>query len=385
MNQVVTIMMALIKSVICDEPVDNKLIEQITPEVRKELYSLSKKHDLAHLVAYALKKENALGDDEISELFSRSIYVAVARYTKIVTEQEKICNLLEQHQIMYVPLKGAVIRDYYPEPWMRTSCDIDILVREEDLEEAERILVKTLAYERASQDYHDISLYSPSGVHLELHFSIMENDNKIDGMLGRVWEYVDPIESNSCQYAMRPVFFAFHQMAHAMYHFEHGGCGIRPFIDIWLLNNGEKYDKEELRELYNCCRMEKFSEGVTKLIGVWFENKEHTELTNSMEQFICVGGVYGSAKNNILIARERHKYSKGYLMTRIFAPRKVLEEKYPILNKRRVLYLYYLARRWLKFFDSTVRRKAIEEIKINQRIKQNDVKEMKKMFQRLDL
>ncbi|MBO4954226.1 MAG: nucleotidyltransferase family protein, partial [Clostridia bacterium] len=36
--------------------------------------------------------------------------------------------------IDFMPLKGAVIRQYYPEPWMRTSCDIDIHVKKDRLE-----------------------------------------------------------------------------------------------------------------------------------------------------------------------------------------------------------------------------------------------------------
>ena len=44
------------------------------------------------------------------------------------------CNALEKAQIPFVPLKGSVIRKYYPEAWMRTSSDIDVLVHKEDVE-----------------------------------------------------------------------------------------------------------------------------------------------------------------------------------------------------------------------------------------------------------
>ena len=39
-----------------------------------------------------------------------------------------ICSALNRESIAYIPLKGSVIKDLYPESWMRTSCDIDILV-----------------------------------------------------------------------------------------------------------------------------------------------------------------------------------------------------------------------------------------------------------------
>ena len=41
---------------------------------------------------------------------------------------QKTSFKIKKVQIPFLPLKGSVIRQYYPEPWMRTSCDIDILV-----------------------------------------------------------------------------------------------------------------------------------------------------------------------------------------------------------------------------------------------------------------
>ena len=36
-------------------------------------------------------------------------------------ELEEICEILKEENIDFIPLKGAFIRNYYPEPWMRTS------------------------------------------------------------------------------------------------------------------------------------------------------------------------------------------------------------------------------------------------------------------------
>jgi hypothetical protein len=48
-------------------------------------------------------------------------------------EFERICLVLEKAKIPHIPLKGSVLRKLYKEPWLRTSCDIDILVQEETL------------------------------------------------------------------------------------------------------------------------------------------------------------------------------------------------------------------------------------------------------------
>lgn len=53
-----------------------------------------------------------------------------------------ICSIFDKIKIAYIPLKGAVIRPYYPYDSMRTSCDIDILIHEEDLELAIKNLIE---------------------------------------------------------------------------------------------------------------------------------------------------------------------------------------------------------------------------------------------------
>lgn len=65
---------------------------------------------------------------------------------KINHEYNRICDALESVEISFLPLKGSVLRQYYPEPWMRTSCDIDILVHENDLEKTTEYLVRDLGY-----------------------------------------------------------------------------------------------------------------------------------------------------------------------------------------------------------------------------------------------
>ena len=88
----------------------------------------------------------------------------------------------------------------------------------------------------SEKNYHDISLFSPDNVHLELHFSIKEAQDNIDGLLSKVWDYCVPTENSSYRYKFTSEYFIFHQTAHMSYHFLNGGCGIKPFIDLFLLN-----------------------------------------------------------------------------------------------------------------------------------------------------
>ena len=98
----------------------------ITQDMLKPLYAISKKHDLAHLLCDALDKNGFLLDGtEACKYFLQERNIAIYRYEQLEYEYEQICNVFEQNKIEFIPLKGCVIRKFYPEPWMRTSCDIE--------------------------------------------------------------------------------------------------------------------------------------------------------------------------------------------------------------------------------------------------------------------
>ena len=100
MEQIIRIFTQIIKAELSGGSLDEDVIQQMTPDMIENLYHLSKMHDLTHIVAVALQKYGLLGEDEISEMFFHSIFAAVKRYENIRYEQEQICDLFEQEQII---------------------------------------------------------------------------------------------------------------------------------------------------------------------------------------------------------------------------------------------------------------------------------------------
>ena len=319
----------------------------ITDSELEDLYNTSKAHDVAHLVGYSLDK-NALLSGKIAEKFKKQVYLAVYRYQMITHEVEAICSTLEADGIDHIALKGARMCKLYPQPWMRTSCDIDILVKKEDLECAIDSLVKKLNYSTGKMNYHDISLFSESGVHLELHFSIRENMKSIDFMLDRVWEHSALIDGKKHSFEQSPEFFIFHNVTHMSYHFTHGGCGIRPFIDLYLLKNSLSFNEDELQKLLCECSLERFYECACHLSDVWLGDKEHSEATRQMEDYILKGGVYGSFENGVSAQQSINGGRFRHVMSKVFIPRDVLMVQFPIVEKHKYLTPAMQVARWFK-------------------------------------
>ena len=155
---------------------------------------------------------------------------------------ERISAILDAAGIPYVLLKGAVLRYLYPEKNLRTSSDIDILVQEKDLDAAVSSIEAATSFKTKKCNYHDVYMAS-TRVNLELHFSIKENMENIDQLLVHVWDYAEPTGDGN-RYVFTPEFQVFHVIAHMSYHMVHGGLGIRPFLDLWLLRTKTEFDED---------------------------------------------------------------------------------------------------------------------------------------------
>ena len=125
------VMFALLRSAVCGGLLSGEEISLYSPDILPEITSLAQKHDVIHLIVFALKMNGLL--DESNKNIESKMLIAVYRLEKLNYELTKLCAALEQAEIPFIPLKESVLRQYYPEPWMRTSCDIDVLVHKENL------------------------------------------------------------------------------------------------------------------------------------------------------------------------------------------------------------------------------------------------------------
>ena len=366
------VLFALIRNIICGETISDETKYACTEAQLALVYDLAAKHDLAHLVGQAVGSL-ALPDCEALTKCKRAAMSAFLNHARQERELQKVCSALEAAEIPFVPLKGAVLRKFYPEPWLRTSCDLDILIQKDDLSMAENLLKTTLGYRFADRSGHDASFFSPDGVHIELHFDLIEDGraNAANSLLGRVWEDAQPAEGCQFRHVMSDRFFYFYHIAHMAKHFETGGCGIRPFIDLWLLEHAVSGDLPARDALLQTGNLLQFATAVRQLSRVWFDGAEADPLSVRLENFLLHGGVYGSTDNRVALHKESRGGKAGYLLSRIFAPSEKLKSYYPILKKHPYLMPVMQIRRWFMLFRPDIARQAKKELSINSKATQS--------------
>lgn len=361
-SEITNVLFPLIRAGICDKKLKENNFN-LSPELLEQLYNLTKSHDIAHIIALALKKEKLLSQDEISQKYQKQWMIAVYRYETINYELKRVSEILENNTIAFLPLKGSVLRKYYPEPWMRTSCDIDILIHPEDADKAISALIDLGFAKQKSTTTYDYQLKSPGGVHLELHFSLKQDASilQAERILDNVWSECELEAGKNYEYCMSNEMFMLYHIVHMANHFTYGGCGIRPIIDLWLLIENLELDDDKLHSLLSQSKMLEFYEASVKLSRVWMENDSHTDVTSHMEQFILTGGIYGNSSSAALMKAAKGEGKIQSFFKLLFLSKTNLEVEYPCLKEYPVLLPFYQIKRWFRIFDRK-KRHRVEEI-----------------------
>lgn len=343
------VMFALLRFEIFGTELCERAKKAITPEILPTLYKLSKKHDLAHLIGNALDKNGLLPENsEAKKRFLAERNKAVYRLEQQNYELDRVCESLEEAGIDFLPLKGNVIRAYYPKGWQRTSCDIDILVQADQLDEAAKHLSETLSYEIGEKTVNDLSLFAPNGVHIELHYDLTECGRFSPDILGDIWQYASVKEGSKHRYFLSNEAVYFYHIAHMVKHFEDGGCGVRPFLDLYLLAKHMPMYELKAKEMLASYHFTDFAKACEKLARVWFEREEHDQTSKRLEAFILHGGAYGTVDNRVALQQAKKGGKLRYLWSRIFISNRELKLKYPALEKRPYLAPFYHIKRWCK-------------------------------------
>lgn len=340
-------MIQLIRCEICGEQPDPDLYSLSADEWRSVL-ALAKKHSLSHLAADAALKNGLVTDDALVAECQRCKYYAIMHHVRLSACLQKLRVIFTDGNIPFLPLKGSVIRDSYPEAWMRTSSDIDVLIPGSSFEDAKKLLESDSRFRHVNTTPHDLTFRMTEGIRLELHHSLIESNRigKAEALLEEIWDY--SVNTDQLEYALKDEMFYYYHLAHMAKHIENGGCGIRPFIDLWLLNH--RFPANPSRdELLIRGGLKTFADVAVGLSEYWFGDDRHpSESVLLLDRFITEGGSFGTKENTVRIKNAKSHGKAGYLLEKVWMPYQYLCIQYPSLKGKRILQPAYEFRRWMR-------------------------------------
>lgn len=384
-QRTIQMLFALLRSAISGSKLTEEERNDFSDELIPGLIKVASKHDIAHLLVSGLKLNGLVSKGDMG--VERSLLKAIYRCEHLKHEYENLCSTLERAQIPFLPLKGSIIRDYYPEAWMRTSCDIDVLVREEDLERAMAVLVEGHGYTYQKEGSHEIVFFSQNNVVIELHHDLIEEGrvNASSDVLKHVWDVVTLREGFAYWYEMPNELFYFYHIAHMAKHFMSGGCGIKPFMDLWVLEGKMTLDTQAFGQLLQKGQLMDFYSVVKQTVSVWFGDAAHNNVTANVEKFVLDGGTYGTVSNASVIAAATGESRLATFLKWVFISRENLEKLYPELEQRPNRFVYYQVKRWFRIFNKSKREKIKNLAAARNSVTDGDIKSASELLNRLGL
>ncbi len=375
-----SVLLEILRSAVNCVETSSAVVERISSENILPLYRLAKKHDLAHVVSKFAEQNQIQTDRETKTLLQREELLSIYRHEQMKYAYEEICSAFDADGIAYLPLKGAVLRPYYPYESMRTSCDIDILVHEGDLDLAIASLKKK-GYSCGKDHYHDVSLYAPSKVHLELHYSVKENMEKLDRILQDAWQYAVP--AGQFRFEFTKEFFVFHFFSHMAYHFVAGGSGLRSLLDLWVMEHRMGIPFACASELLEKAGIARFAEQMSELANRCFTYADRDVIDDPLLRYIFQGGVYGSMPNRVAVDKTKTGSAAVYALKRLFLPYPIMTIRYPVLKKAPYLLPVFWVVRGISALFRRKRRRIAAEMLLVDHLPEEKAKEVRGILARL--
>ena len=382
MDKLLKILTSSISRVVFDKPQEE--FGALSIEQAKALFACAKGHDLAHILGYDLKDSSVI-PEEVKKYYVQAFMTAVSRHEMISHQLTRVKERFNQNKLYYIPLKGAVIKNLYPQPWMRTSTDIDILIKREDLEIATKLLIE-LGFEKGDTLVYDIAFTIDNSVTVELHFGFYneKNQKEYTRLLEEIWQTATVIDG-SFEMQMTDKYLYYYHLEHMAKHVKHGGCGMRSFVDLVLLNQMQGVDADGREEIIKKANLEKFNNACVKLANVWFNGESHQELTKCLEEYILNGGTFGTFQTQANAQVVRRGSKTKFIFSRIFLPYSDLTERYPKLKKHKCLLPYYQVHRWVAGIFKGKGKDAKKQVKASLKVSKKTQKQLKQMFNNLDI
>ncbi len=318
----------------------------------KNLYYFSKKNSLCQCVYHAVKNADFVSES-IKSRFRAFYDMNISKQLSEEKMLAEIFDVLNQKGIKYMPLKGYLLRSFYPEQFLRYSSDTDIYICAED-EEIITETVKSFGPEISFRDTNEIIFKQKPYINLEFHKQLISPITRI----GKLYDYkpfVSGINKSGSQYLMTDNDFYIYHICHLAQHFYASGAGIKFFVDIEVMLKNMNLDFQYINEQLDKYNLKKFSDECIKLVRHWFENGN--DYNKDFENLILNAESFGL--DELTYFNETDGGRRTYFLTRLFPSAERLEYRYPKIKNRKYLLPYY----WVKRIFSSLNKAGSFKIK----------------------
>lgn len=297
----------------------------------EKLLLLAKGHMLLPLLCDGLQKAGVWEEvpQEAAKTLEKACMQAVYQDAQMEYCRQKLEARLKEEKVPYVFLKGAVLKYDYPDPALRTMCDMDVLVRTENYPQIDAI-ARELKGEAGHSDGNHRNYRFPGGVEVEFHPNLIHQDTPVGTDINPGWQYTEQTPDGI---RMTEEGIYLNTLCHLANHFVLGGVGVRFVLDVWVNRHLRKnpIDREKVESELSRFGLLEFAENVEALAEYWFGAGESSPLLEELGEYILTSGSHGrtdrAVLNNVTLSKGGSRASA--LWGKIFYSRKEMEDRFP--------------------------------------------------------
>lgn len=375
MDQIYNDFINLLVKYLLNEKVD------ITSMHLKRMYKLADFHSLKYLYLKAVE----FNDVQIPVDLKFEMQKEIIKCTTQLAELDSIRESLNEASIDFLPLKGSIIRSYYPDPAYRSMCDLDILVKRHDIKKTGKCL-KKLGYEKFyhnEEAAHDSYSKHPF-MKVEIHRKLVLNNAVTYNYLVKTMDRT--IVKEKHERKLSDSDFYIYIIIHSAKHFSGGGTGIRILFDLhYMYQANLDLDFDYIKKILKEFDYDTYEELLRSISNKLFNKEELNNDELDLLEFLVTSGTYGTVYNDILGSMEDADKSnkKKYLLKRLFPPLKTMKQRNPILKKIPILLPFFWFTRLIKglfhYKEHDSERKQVENVNVEALNKRKRIKEITKM------
>ena len=335
--------------------INQKECEDIGDVDFKELFSLAKKHQVYNIIYPVICDFDSIPQYEKDKWRNYNL-TEIKRMITINNERSAIFNALKDNKIRFMPLKGLILKNYYPKESMRQMSDNDILFDEENRDAVAEIM-KNFGYKPVATGENSDDYFKAPYCTFEFHRNLFFEEHDFCPRFDNLWvnSFVD--SGNPFMYHMGLDDVYVYSVCHMYKHYSTAGCGVRFLADNYLFLKKEQnnlnwdYISGKMQE-YGIAEYEKKSRELA--FKIFDEEPLNDEEIKLLENYINFG-IYGDG--NIALRRNIEKLSengdiqnakKKYIFRRLFPEKKKMIADYRVLEKKPYLLPFYYIYRLFK-------------------------------------
>lgn len=318
------------------------------------VFAVAKAHSLTAMAAYALESGGVVEHD-----FKQERKKAIRKNVTFDFERRAVLDEFESAGIWYCPLKGCIIKDWYPKVGMRQMADNDILVDGMEMSDVRKIMERlefnTKSFGNGHQDvYEKEPVYN-----FEIHSCLVEprHGDAIYDYYLKIKGKLLKDEDNNFGFHFSDEDFYIYFVSHEYKHFSGAGTGLRSLVDTYVINRhfGDSLDKEYLSNELQKLGLLDFEKKNRKLADKVFNGKKLDDEEKKMLDMFIFSSTYGNfktrMKNQSVDGSQLSKVK--YVLNRLSLTERDLKDNHPFFYKHRVLRpLLYAKRLILKMIKS---------------------------------